>query len=187
MYLLRVFLVINNYVKSNYNSQASKKYVATNVKLWRINLLFVLFSLSGVSFPLYFASNSLARKCQGFVFCVMFIILIGACWNYYLDKAQIQMINTCLEYESNILEGEFNFFPRILHHSTSFKHIYLFNLIHNSYYDCELNWYWWNVNQKLYHYTTLSGNDNCHSFHFQSKYTHGHSTNDTEWSEVQWF
>ncbi|OXA54079.1 hypothetical protein Fcan01_11224 [Folsomia candida] len=87
-------------------------------------------NLSGVSFPLYFASNSLARKCQGFVFCVMFIILIGACWNYYLDKAQIQMINTCLEYESNILEG-----AEKPESSTQLKAtIVFFHLLKHSYY-----------------------------------------------------
>ncbi|OXA48968.1 hypothetical protein Fcan01_16691 [Folsomia candida] len=31
---------------------------------------------------------------------------MGSCWNYDLDKAQIQMINTCLNFEDNIMQGE---------------------------------------------------------------------------------
>ncbi|OXA49376.1 hypothetical protein Fcan01_15930 [Folsomia candida] len=60
-----------------------------------------------ISSHLYFSSTPLPKKIQGFVFCVMYSLIIGSSWNWnVLDKAQIQMINTCLDFEVKILQGE---------------------------------------------------------------------------------
>ncbi|OXA47612.1 hypothetical protein Fcan01_17873 [Folsomia candida] len=70
-----------------------------------LNLVMLTYFLA-VSSHVYFGLMPLAKKLQGFVFCLIYFMLMGSSWNYDLDKAQIQMINTCLDFEAKILQGE---------------------------------------------------------------------------------
>lgn len=69
-----------------------------------LNLVMLTYFLA-VSSHVYFGLMPLAKKLQGFVFCLIYFMLMGSSWNYDLDKAQIQMINTCLDFEAKILQG----------------------------------------------------------------------------------
>lgn len=69
-------------------------------------LLLVMLAYSGTtSCCLIFGSLSMAKKVQGVVFSLMYVLITVCTWNYDLDKSQIQVINSCLNFEDNIMEG----------------------------------------------------------------------------------
>lgn len=88
-----------------------KRFICKNTsprgeKMLRLLYLVMLSYTLFVSCHLCLMSMPLAKKIQGFVFCLIFLIVTGSSWTWnVLDKAEIQMINTCLEFEDKILDG----------------------------------------------------------------------------------
>lgn len=60
-----------------------------------------------MSLQLSFGSLSVQQKCQGLVFLASYLILQTTRWNYSLDIAPIQVINTFVNFENGVLaEGK---------------------------------------------------------------------------------
>ncbi|OXA47836.1 hypothetical protein Fcan01_17249 [Folsomia candida] len=87
-----------------------KRFVSMNSphgdRMFKLLLLTMLSYTVSVSCHLLVASMPVAKKFQGFAFCVMYVTILGSSWNYNLDNAHIQMINSCLDFETKISEGE---------------------------------------------------------------------------------
>lgn len=46
-----------------------------------------------------------AKTLQGFVFCCIYFIGLGARWNYDMDVNIVQIINSSMEFEKKLVEG----------------------------------------------------------------------------------
>lgn len=85
-----------------------KRFVHVNTphgdKMFKLLLLILLSYTVCISCHLYLTPIPGGRKFQGVVFCIMYFIIVGSS-RTYLDKSQIQMMNTCQDFETKILEG----------------------------------------------------------------------------------
>lgn len=51
------------------------------------------------------------KKFQGVSFFLIYVLLLFFKWNYHLDIAPIQVVNSCVKFEKKLVKGWENFFP----------------------------------------------------------------------------
>ncbi|OXA46063.1 hypothetical protein Fcan01_18933 [Folsomia candida] len=100
------------YYPFQFNAKTNRFVKITNRhgrRMFKLLLLVMLGYSTTISLALVSGSLSTAKKVQGVVFALIYILITLCVWNYNLDKAQIQVINSCLDFEDNIMRGIANY------------------------------------------------------------------------------
>ncbi|OXA48789.1 hypothetical protein Fcan01_16394 [Folsomia candida] len=91
-------------------SQKSGKLVITKDKtrIWIFRLQIVLHLMYCIAMLIHlcFGPSTVARKLQGFVFFCMYTVVLCGRWNYDVNVAPIQVINSAMEFEKKVVAGK---------------------------------------------------------------------------------
>ncbi|OXA48790.1 hypothetical protein Fcan01_16393, partial [Folsomia candida] len=91
-------------------SQKSGKLVITKdrtrVWIYRVQIVLHLIYCIAMLGHLCFGTLTATKKFQGFVFFCMYTVMLCGRWNYDLNVASIQIINSAMDYEKKLVTGK---------------------------------------------------------------------------------
>lgn len=78
---------------------------SSDIKIFRCQCLIMLLYVVAMFLNLCVGPLTVQRKFQGFSFFAIYVILLLGKWNYELDIAPIQVINSCMQFETELVKG----------------------------------------------------------------------------------
>lgn len=78
------------------------------IRMFRLQIVFHLAYCIIIVGHLSFSALTKAKQFQGFVILCMYIIILCGRWNYDLDVAIVQIINSAITFENKIFQGRRN-------------------------------------------------------------------------------
>ncbi|OXA43040.1 hypothetical protein Fcan01_22008 [Folsomia candida] len=76
----------------------------TRIRMFRLQIVLLLGSCIVMLVLICFGRLTTAKKFQGFLFFSMYVMLLSGRWNYKLDVAMEQTINSAMEFEKKLVE-----------------------------------------------------------------------------------
>lgn len=76
-----------------------------DIKIYRIQCILTLLYVAAMFAHLCFGPLTVQRKFQGFSFFGVYVMLLNNKWNFRLDIAPVQVLNSCVKFEGELVKG----------------------------------------------------------------------------------
>lgn len=96
-------------IPTDFDGKSKKLVLITGpfqIAIFRLQLILSLGYCVTLFLGLFLGKMSMSKKAQGLVFYSMHIVILAARWNYSLNNSAMQVINSAMEFETQLLQGK---------------------------------------------------------------------------------